>query len=140
MIATTDAGKTCKDIAGQAVGVDSIGGARSVALRSMLVACPDVKIDQVNQVALGSNSGTAMIAGQLSFAVLHLDDLALLQAQGKKVYTVLAMKNTNPTSHYLLYVARKDQLAAQSRRLCAASSPRSSPPIASCRTPRMPMP
>jgi NitT/TauT family transport system substrate-binding protein len=112
IIATTEAGKTCKDMIGQPVGVDSIGGARSVALRSMLVGCPGVKIDQVNQVALGSNSGTAMIAGQLSFAVLHLDDLALLEAQGKKVYTLLAMKNTNPTSHYLLFVARKDHLAA----------------------------
>ena len=40
VLATTESGKSCKDIAGQAVGVDSIGGARSVALRSMLVGCP----------------------------------------------------------------------------------------------------
>ena len=78
----------------------------------MLVGCPGVNIDSVNQVALGSNSGTAVLAGQLTYAVLHLDDVALLQSQGKKVYTLLAMKNTNPTSHYLLYVARKDRLAA----------------------------
>ncbi len=32
--------KTCKDIVGQAVGVDIIGGARSVALQVMLVGCP----------------------------------------------------------------------------------------------------
>ena len=38
VLGTTDAGKTCKDMAGQAVGVDSIGGARSIALRSMLAA------------------------------------------------------------------------------------------------------
>ena len=38
VIGTTEAGKTCKDLVGQDVGVDSIGGARSVALRSMLVA------------------------------------------------------------------------------------------------------
>lgn len=112
ILASTDPGKTCKDIAGQAVGVDSIGGARSVALRSMLVGCPGIKIDDVRQVALGSNTAPAMIAGQLSFGVLHLNDVAVIQAQGKKVYTLLAMKNTNPTSHYLLYVTRKDHLAA----------------------------
>ena len=36
VIGTTEDGKTCKDLAGQDVGVDSIGGARSIALRSML--------------------------------------------------------------------------------------------------------
>ena len=112
ILASTDASKTCKDIVGQPVGVNSIGGARSVALRSMLVGCPGVNIDQVNQVALGSNAGEAMLAGQLTFAILHLDDLALLESQGKKATIVLAMKNTNPTSHYLIYVARKDRLAA----------------------------
>jgi len=112
VLGSTEAGKTCKDIAGQSVGVDSIGGARSIALRSMLVGCPGVKIDQVQQVALGSNTAPAMIAGQLKFGVLHLDDLAVMQVQGKPVHTLLAMKNTNPTSHYLLWVVRKDKLAA----------------------------
>lgn len=112
VIGTTEAGKTCKDLAGQDVGVDSIGGARSVALRSMLVGCPEVKLDQIKQVALGSSSGPAMIAGRLKYAVLHLDDLAAIEAQGKKLHTLLAMKNTNPTSHYLMLVVTKDNLAA----------------------------
>src|SRR5664279_2097781 len=43
VIGTTETGKTCKDIAGQEVGVDSVGGARSVALRSMLQACNGAK-------------------------------------------------------------------------------------------------
>ncbi len=111
VIATTETGKTCKDIVGQDVGVDSVGGARSVALRSMLTGCPGVKIKDAKQVALGSGSGPAMIAGRLQYAVLHLDDLAAIQAQGKKLTILLAMKNTNPTSHYLMLVARKDNLA-----------------------------
>jgi len=112
VIATTEPGKTCKDLAGQEVGVDSINGARSVALRSMLAAgCKDVKLDQVKQVALGSQAGQAMVAGRLHYAVLHLDDLAEIKQQGKKVNILLAMKNTNPTSHYLVMVARKDNLA-----------------------------
>lgn len=112
VIATTEDGKSCKDLAGQDVGVDSIGGAHSVALRSMVSGgCKDVKIDQMKQVALGSTSGPAMIAGRLKYAVLHLDDLAEIRHQGKPLHILLAMKNTNPTSHYLMMVVRKDNLA-----------------------------
>jgi ABC-type nitrate/sulfonate/bicarbonate transport system substrate-binding protein len=111
VIGTTDAGKTCKDMVGQDVAVDSINGARSVALRSMLVGCPGVKIEDVKQVALGSSPGPALLAGRLHFAVLHLDDLAEIEHQGKKLNILLAMKNTNPTSHYLIMVVRKDNLA-----------------------------
>src|SRR5665647_1484851 len=102
VIGTTETGKTCKDIVGQDVGVDSVGGARSVALRSMLTGCPGVKIDDTKQIALGSSAGPALIAGRLKYAVLHLDDLAAINAQGKKLNILLAMKNTNPTSHYLV--------------------------------------
>jgi NitT/TauT family transport system substrate-binding protein len=111
VIGTTEDGKTCKDLVGQDVGVDSVGGARSVALRSMLTGCPGVKIEDTKQVALGSSAGPAMIADRLHYAVLHLDDLAEIQAQGKKLNILLAMKNTNPTSHYLIMVVRKDNLA-----------------------------
>jgi len=111
VIGTTETGKTCKDLIGQDVGVDSIGGARSVALRSMLTGCDGVKIEDTKQIALGSTSGPALIAGRLKYAVLHLDDLAAIDAQGKKLHILLAMKNTNPTSHYLTLVVRKDNLA-----------------------------
>ena len=89
VIGTTETGKTCKDIKGQEVGVDSVGGARSVALRSMLAGCPGVKIEDTKQVALGGGAGPAMIAGRLQYGVLHLDDLAEIQAQGKKLTILL---------------------------------------------------
>lgn len=111
VIGTTETGKTCKDLVGQDVGVDSVGGARSVALRSMLTGCEGVKIDDTKQVALGSTSGPALIAGRLKYAVLHLDDLAAIEAQGKKLNILIAMKNTDPNSHYLTLVVRKDNLA-----------------------------
>jgi ABC-type nitrate/sulfonate/bicarbonate transport system substrate-binding protein len=111
ILASTDAAKTsCKDIVGQSVGVDAVGAARSLALRTMLTGCPGVKIEDVQQVALSSNTAPAMIAGQLTFGVLHLDDVAVIETQGKKLHTVLAMKETNPTSHYLLTVVRGDRL------------------------------
>ncbi|MEP7031188.1 MAG: ABC transporter substrate-binding protein, partial [Pseudolabrys sp.] len=112
VIGTTETGKTCKDLHGQDVGVDSVNGARSVALRSMLAGCAGAKIEDTKQIALGSGPGPAILAGRLQYAVLHLDDLAEIEAQGKKLNILLAMKNTNPTSHYLVLVARKDKLAA----------------------------
>jgi ABC-type nitrate/sulfonate/bicarbonate transport system substrate-binding protein len=111
VIGTTEEGKTCKDLVGQDVGVDSVGGARSVALRSMLAYCTGVKIDDTKQIALGSTPGPALLAGRLKYAVLHLDDLSEIEAQGKKLNILLTMKTTNPTSHYLVLVARKDNLA-----------------------------
>jgi ABC-type nitrate/sulfonate/bicarbonate transport system substrate-binding protein len=110
VLASIDPSKTCKDIVGQGVGVDSVGGARSVALRSMLAGCPGVKIDDVQQVALGSQPGAAMLAGRLTYGVLHLDDLAMIETQGKKLHLILEMKKTNPTSHYLMLVVRADKL------------------------------
>ena len=112
ILASTDPAKTnCKDIVGQPVGVDAIGGARSIALRIMLAGgCPGVKIDDAQQVALSSNTAPAMIAGRLSFGVLHLDDVAILESQGKKVHLLLEMKKTNPTAHYLLVTVRQDKL------------------------------
>jgi ABC-type nitrate/sulfonate/bicarbonate transport system substrate-binding protein len=111
ILASTDPGKTnCKDVVGQPVGVDAVGGARSIALRQMLIGCPGVKIEDVQQVALSSNTAPALIAGRLSFGVLHLDDIAVLEAQGKKVNTLLAMNKTNPNNHYLLVTVRTDKL------------------------------
>jgi NitT/TauT family transport system substrate-binding protein len=113
VIGTTEAGKTCKDIAGQEVGVDSVGGARSVALRSMLAACPGVTIESTKQVALGGGAAQAMIAGRLQYGVLHLDDIAEIEVQGKPLHILLRQSETNPTSHYLMLVVRKDTLAAK---------------------------
>src|SRR5215216_1719199 len=112
VIASIDPNKTnCKDLVGQPIGVDAVGAARSIALRTMLAGgCPDVKVEDVQQVALSSNTAPAMLAGRLNFGVLHLDDLAVLESQGKKPTLVLEMKKTNPTSHYLLVVTRQDKL------------------------------
>jgi ABC-type nitrate/sulfonate/bicarbonate transport system substrate-binding protein len=114
VLASVDPAKTsCKDVVGQQVGVDTIGGARSIALRTMLAGgCPGVNITQVQQVSLSSNVGAAMIGGSLSFGVLHLDDLAAVEAAGKKVSQILTITKTNPNGHYLVFVVRRDKLAA----------------------------
>lgn len=111
LLGSTDAKKaSCQDLVGQPVGVDTPGGQRSLMLKEMLLAC-GVGLDQVQQVALGSNSAAALIAGTLTFAVLHIDDLSAVEAQGKKVTTITTITKANPMSHNILGVARLDRVA-----------------------------
>jgi ABC-type nitrate/sulfonate/bicarbonate transport system substrate-binding protein len=112
VLGSTDPAKTtCKDVVGQAVGVDAIGGARSIALRTMLNGgCSGVKLEDVQQTPLSSNVAPAMIAGQLKFGVLHLDDVATVELQGKKVSTLVTEHEANPNGHYLSFIVRQDKL------------------------------
>jgi ABC-type nitrate/sulfonate/bicarbonate transport system substrate-binding protein len=111
LIGSTDPNATCESMKGQAVGVDSLGGARSIALRTMLVGCK-MQIEEVQQVALSSNVGAAMVAGQLKYGVLHIDDIPVIEAETKKpMKTVVTQKAIRPVDHYLLLVANQDHLA-----------------------------
>jgi len=111
LIGATDPNATCESLKGGAVGVDSLGGARSIALRTMLVGCK-MKIEEVQQVPLSSNVGTAMVAGQLKFGVLHIDDIPVIEAETKKpLKTIITQQSIRPVDHYLLLVAHQDQLA-----------------------------
>ncbi len=112
VLASADPSSTsCKDIIGHSVGVDAVGGARSIALRTMLAgACPGVTIDQVKQVALSSNVGPAIVAGTLKFGVLHLDDISTAEAAGKKLTSLISVSKANPNGHYLLFVVNRDKL------------------------------
>src|SRR6185437_15354520 len=78
-IGTTNTAKaTCNDMKGQQVEVDTPGGARSLALKDMLVGGCHMTINDVQQVPLGSNTAPAMVAGQISYGVLHLDDVPVI--------------------------------------------------------------
>ncbi len=113
LLASVDPSKTqCKDLAGQPVGVDAIGGARSVALGEMLRPC-GITLQQVEQVPLPS-TGTqeAMIAGRITFGVIHLDEIPVLESQGKKVTIITSINKSNPVSHFGLFIVRRDRLAA----------------------------
>jgi ABC-type nitrate/sulfonate/bicarbonate transport system substrate-binding protein len=111
LIGSTDPASTCESMKGQAVGVDSVGGARSIALRTMLVGCK-MKIEEVQQVALSSNVGAAMVAGQLKYGVLHIDDVPVIEAETKKpLKVVVTQKDSRPVDHYLLLIAHTERLA-----------------------------
>ena len=111
----------CIDLKGQAVGVDSPRGARWIQLQNMARACnlrPDRDIPTVN---LSSNVGAAMVAGQLTFGVLHLDDIPVIEREsGKKVTVVLEIEKTAPGTHYLMFVTHKKTLATKRNLLVRA--------------------
>jgi NitT/TauT family transport system substrate-binding protein len=108
LLASTEPGVKCPGLQDQAIGVDSVGGARAVALAAFLHAC-GLKVDQVKLVALSSNVGAAMIAGQIKIGVLHTDDVPVIEEQlGKKLSIVSTFQEVAPVSHYnLLVVTRK---------------------------------
>jgi NitT/TauT family transport system substrate-binding protein len=112
LLGSTDPNASCASIKGQAVGVDAVGGARSIALKTMLIGGCKMKIEDVQQVALGSQTAAAMIAGQLKYGALHIDDIPTIEAQsGKKIHVITTQKQSRPNDHYLILVTRKDKLA-----------------------------
>jgi ABC-type nitrate/sulfonate/bicarbonate transport system substrate-binding protein len=114
LIASMDAGKTsCASMKGQGVGVDSKRGARWIQLNTYLARKCKLQIDKdVPSVPMSSNVGTAMASGQITFGVLHIDDVGVIERMsGKKVHTIANLEDVAPGIHYLLGVARKDNLA-----------------------------
>jgi len=114
LIGSTDpALATCADLKGQQIGVDAVGGTRSVALQDMLAAC-GMKIDEVEQVALTGNANAqAMIAGRIRVAVLHTEEVGVIEAKGgQPVRVVTTFSKAKPDSHYLVVVVRRDKLEA----------------------------
>jgi NitT/TauT family transport system substrate-binding protein len=110
LLASTEPGLKCDGLKDQPVGVDAVGGARAVALAAFLRAC-GLKVDQVKLVALSSNVGAAMIAGQIKIGVLHTDDVPVLEDQmRKKLSIVSTFQDAAPVSHYNLIVSTRKSL------------------------------
>lgn len=110
-LGTTLADKTsCDDLKGQQVSVDTPGGARSLALQSILSGYCHMSLDQVQQVAMGSNTASAMIAGQLKYGILHMDDVPDIESRGKKITIIKTLADASPINHWLVIVARKDRI------------------------------
>lgn len=114
LIGSMDGGKTtCASMKGQGVGVDSKRGARWIQLNTFLARKCKMKIEKdVPTVPMSSNVGTAMASGQLTFGVLHIDDIPVIQRMsGKKVHVVARIEDVVPGVHYLMAIVRKDKLA-----------------------------
>ena len=100
----------CEDLKGQGVGVDAVGGARAVALAQLIRPC-GLKVEDLKLVSLSSNVGAAIVAGQVKFGVLHLDDVPILEEQLKRPITIVSsFKEVSPVTHYNLIVCTRDRL------------------------------
>ena len=103
----------CEDMRGKPVAVDTIGGARSIALNQMLRSC-NLTANDTQQVPVSANSPAAMIAGQVQLAVLHLDELPTVERQAsKKLAVVLDVNQIIPVNHYLLLTTTRKRVAEQ---------------------------
>ena len=113
VLATTDPTvKSCKDLPGHPIAVDTPGGARSVVLRQLTAGC-SYDFDTLQQVPVGASTAAAMIAGQVAIGVLHLDDVATIEQKSpKKLVVIRTIKQAKPISHYNLVAARADKLKA----------------------------
>lgn len=115
LIGSMDASKTsCESIKGQGVGVDSKRGARWIQLNTYLARKCKMRIEKdVPTVPMSSNVGTAMASGQITFGVLHIDDIPVIERMsGKKVHVVETIENVVPGVHYLMAIAKADKIAA----------------------------
>ncbi|HZL59888.1 MAG TPA: ABC transporter substrate-binding protein [Stellaceae bacterium] len=112
-LATTDAAHaTCADVKGKQISIDTPGGVRSIALKGLLGAGCHLTLDDVQQVAMGSNTASAMASGQLVYGIVHLDDIPDIELMGHKTITVIkSQMEVSPDNHNLLLVVRRDNLA-----------------------------
>lgn len=97
----------CEDVKGKPVGVDSLGGARSIALNVMMRQCKLAAAD-TQQVPLSANVGTAMISGQIPVGVLHIDDVPIIERESKKkIVKIVDINNVAKVNHYLALVTTR---------------------------------
>jgi NitT/TauT family transport system substrate-binding protein len=109
LLGSMDPSKKCEDIKGQPVGVDSEGGARSIALNQLIRSC-GLTAKDTQQVAMSSNVGTAMASGQLNWGVLHIDDVPIIERHAKKKVTVIVdINKVAPISHYMTMVTTREK-------------------------------
>ncbi|MDB5571813.1 MAG: ABC-type nitrate/sulfonate/bicarbonate transport system periplasmic component-like protein [Hyphomicrobiales bacterium] len=114
LLSSLDPAKTkCEQMKGQPIGVDSLGGARSIALQQMLFQC-GLKAEDTQQVALGTNVHAAMSGGQLALGVLHVDDVPIIErASGKKLTTIIDINDVYKVNHYMAITTTRKRVAEQ---------------------------
>jgi NitT/TauT family transport system substrate-binding protein len=120
LLGSMDPNKKCEDVKGQPVGVDSEGGARSIALNQLIRSCGLASKD-TQQVAMSSNVGAAMASGQLNFGVLHIDDVPVIEREsGKKVNVIIDINKVAPISHYMTMVTTREKAEKKREALARA--------------------
>jgi NitT/TauT family transport system substrate-binding protein len=104
--------KSCSDLKGQTIGVDTVGGARYNALVGMLSKC-GLSINDVKTVNFPGAAGmNAQIAGQLKVNVDHVDEVSQIESSGKQVTIVAKLQDVDPYQHYDMLVTTRANVKA----------------------------
>lgn len=106
-----DSIKNCADLAGTTINVDTVGGIRYTAIQQMIASC-GLDMDDLNTVALPGLVGLeALIAGQISVAVLKTDELGFASDEFKRsLPVVIRMADVVDNTHNMMLVVTKDTL------------------------------
>lgn len=106
-----DSIKTCADLAGTTINVDTVGGARYTAIQQMIASC-GLDMDDLNTVSLPGKVGLeALIAGQINVAVLTTDELAFAGAEfNRTMPVVIRMADVVDNTHNMMLIVTKDTL------------------------------
>ncbi len=102
--------QSCEDLAGDTIGVDSVGGARYNVLQVILSEC-GLTIDDVETASFAGAPIQAIAAGQLDTAVLHIEDLYIIEEQGAEpMHVVRFLLDVDPMQHYLIFWTLRSSL------------------------------
>ncbi|MFA9444251.1 ABC transporter substrate-binding protein [Egicoccus sp. AB-alg6-2] len=95
--------QACEDLAGETIGVDSVGGARYSVLEIILDSC-GLSIDDVDVAGFpGPAAIQAVVADQIQTSVIHIDDVYVIEEQGTQTMEVVAfLADSDPNQHYLV--------------------------------------
>ncbi|WP_249714303.1 ABC transporter substrate-binding protein [Rhizomonospora bruguierae] len=101
---------TCEDLKGKTIAIDAAGAPKAIALSAMLTSC-GLKDSDVSAVGVGgTQSPDVMIAKQVDTAVLHPDELAMVQEK-RETKIVTRITDADPLMHFFMMIANEKVIA-----------------------------
>jgi ABC-type nitrate/sulfonate/bicarbonate transport system substrate-binding protein len=105
--------KECKDLAGKEIGAQAVGDARWLVLSAILDGCGEgLTIDDVQTIDPNNDYVGVIVNGVIDTEIVHLDELAQIEALTDDEWTVVAALSDLQELHYAMHVVNGDQLAA----------------------------
>jgi len=104
--------KECKDLAGKEIGAQAVGDARWLVLSAILDGCGEgLTIDDVQTIDPNNDYVGVIVNGVIDTEIVHLDELAQIEALTDDEWTVVAALSDLQELHYAMHVVNGDQLS-----------------------------
>jgi NitT/TauT family transport system substrate-binding protein len=106
--------RSCADLKGKTIAADGVNNARYLYLQSFLKTC-GVSLSEVNLLNIANQALVqAAIAGQVTTAVYHIDELAQVEHQtGKKWNHMPTPASLESTLHYAMLITQRSAISSQ---------------------------